>query len=197
MIDEKKAPRPDGTDLGDLFDLERLRIAPSFAEAVGVKKLLVTVPVKKPDRQWFVRTHPSPDHRMQVAILELREERDTYVVVPELAAALPGDVKVVTLFTAVNRQGSVFLWPVKLPSEGRQDAWSGTALEAANLAQTKWVKVSANMNLGAYDIAVATAILPEPEWPEDDFKAILEIAFKDKIIAKPDHPVLRRLRGEV
>ena len=189
---DSKAPEAD-----DIFDLQRLRIAPDFAETIGVKKLVLTVPVKKPERQWFVRVHPSPEYRLSAGLLELRDERVTYVVEPELAPVLPGDVRVTMLFTAINRQGTLFLWPVKLPGEGRQDEWSRSALEAAELAQTQWVKVTANLGLGAYEVSVATATLPEPEWPDIEFKKIIETAFKDKIIRTPDHPALRRLRGEI
>jgi hypothetical protein len=188
---------PAATTDNPFADLARLRISQNYADAIGVTKMLLTVPVKKPERQWFVRVHPSPEYRLTVALLELRDERVTYVVDPDLAAALPGDVKVTTLFTAINRQGTVFLWPGKLPGDGRQDEWSRTALEAANLAQTKWVKVVANLGLGAYEVSVATATLPEPGWPELTFNAILEIAFKDRFIRTTDHPVLRRLRGEI
>lgn len=197
MNAEQTSTTPEDTVPADPFDLERLRIAPDFAEAAGVKKLVTSVPVKKPDRQWFVRVHPAQEYRFSVALLELRDERVTYVVEPALAAALPDDVRGATLVTAINRQGVLFLWPLKLPSGGRQDEWSRSAFEAADLAQTKWVKVAANMGLGAYEVTQAPASVPEPEWPDIGFKKIMEIAFKDKIIRTSDHPALRRLRGEI
>jgi hypothetical protein len=43
------------------FDnLAALRLDQSYADTVGVKKLLTTVPVRKPNRQDFVRVHPGP-----------------------------------------------------------------------------------------------------------------------------------------
>jgi hypothetical protein len=39
--------------------------------------------------------------------------------------------------------------------------------------------------------------LPEPNWPELPFKELLRVAFKDKYINSLDHPILRKLRGEV
>jgi len=41
----------------DQFDPSRLRLSQNFVESVGVKKALLTVPVRKPGRQDFVRTH--------------------------------------------------------------------------------------------------------------------------------------------
>ncbi len=54
------------------------------------------------------------------------------------------------------------------------------------------------MSLGAYRIFEATGELPEPEWPVENMRDLLEIAFKGgRLIDSIDHPVLKRLRGEV
>ena len=45
----------------DPFNPDNLRLSQSFAETVGVKKLLTTVPVRKPSPQDFVRVHPDPN----------------------------------------------------------------------------------------------------------------------------------------
>jgi hypothetical protein len=37
-------------------------------------------------------------------------------VLPQIAQQLPGECSPVSLYTAINRQGVVFLWPVKLPA---------------------------------------------------------------------------------
>ena len=68
----------------DPFDLDSLRLSQDFASAVGVKRLIKTVPVKKPSKEWFVRTHPDPAYRLQTAVLELKEDRETYLVSPGL-----------------------------------------------------------------------------------------------------------------
>jgi hypothetical protein len=188
------APAPDP------FDPASLRLSQDIAASIGVKKALLTVPVRKPDKSWFVRVHPDENYRLQTAVIELKEDRETYLVSrelwPELAAEATFSPR--ALFTAINRQGVLFLWPVKLPgTAGRVDEWSRTALEAAELAAKRWVRVVANMSLGAYEVFQATGQLNEPEWPETPFHELLRIAFKDRFIQSQDHPVLRRLRGEV
>ena len=70
-------------------------------------------------------------------------------------------------------------------------------LEAAQLATKQWVRVAANLSLGAYDVFEATGDFPEPEWPNISFKELLQIAFRDTYIQSLDHPVIRRLRGEL
>jgi hypothetical protein len=98
----------------------------------------------------------------------------------------------------VNRQGVLFLWPIRLPGpDGKRDEWSRTALEAADLARRGWVRVTANLGLGAYDVFTATGTLPDPDWPALSFRELLRVAFRERFIDSPDHPVLRRLRGEV
>ena len=178
------------------FDITRLRLPQDFGSSIGVKKLLTTVPVRKPGKQDFVRVHPDEGWRLQTAVLELKEEREIYLVDPPLWNELVGEISPRILFTAVSRQGVLFLWPVRLPGEdGRIDNWSRSAHEAADKATGRWVRVSANMSLGAYEIFEAASDLPEPEWPEVTFQEVLEIAFRDRFIKDFDHPVLRRLRG--
>ena len=129
------------------LDLESLRLSQDFGELMGVKKKLVTVPVRKPNRQWFVRVHPEESYRLETAILELKEEKEIYLVDRGLWAELSGEIVPTALFTAITRQGVVFLWPVRLPdSSGRQWEWHRSALEAAQEAMTSWVRVTANMS---------------------------------------------------
>jgi len=163
-----------------------------------VKKVLVTVPVRKPDKQWFIRVHPDPAYRLSTAILELKEERESYLVEPDMWPELTSEITPKTLFTAVNRQGLPFLLPVRLPGpDGRLDPWNQSLLEGVEIGMKKWVRIAPKMALGAYELSVATNNLPEPVWPDTTFRDLVAVAFKGRIIQTPDHPVLRRLRGEV
>lgn len=198
-----KSPASQPGTTGDPFaDLNALRLSQNFAAELGVRKALLTVPVRKPDRTWFSRVHPDESYRLQTAVLEMKDERETYLVepalLPELLTGLPGMVVPVCLFTAINRQGVEFLWPCRLPGEdGRVIEWHRSALEAANLATRNWVRVAANMTLGAYEVFKAPPGLPDPIWPEPGFQDLLRIAFKQRFISSLDHPALMRLRGEI
>ena len=181
-----------------LLDLETLRLGQDFGKRAASKKALITIPVRKPGRQDFVRVHPDPDWRLQTAVLELKEERETYLVSPALRDELANEIIPKVLFTSINRQGVISLWPVRLPGEdGRHDAWNQSALEAAQEAETKWVRVAANMSLGAYDVYIADGEIADPEWPDISFQEVVTKAFKDRFIKELNHPVLQRLRGEV
>ena len=61
----------------DPFDPERLKLSQDFASSLGVKKELLTVPVKKPSKEWFVRVNPDPEMRLQTGVIELKEDRET------------------------------------------------------------------------------------------------------------------------
>jgi hypothetical protein len=189
-------PKPEA----DPFDLASLRLTQDFASAVGVKKLVTTIPVKKPSKEWFVRVHPDPAYRLPTTMLELKEDQESYLVAPSLWPELASEptLRPTLLVTSINRQGVLFLWKLRLPgADGRVDDWSRSAMDAANEAKSRWVRLTANMNLGAYDVAVASGQIAEPEWPGITFQQIIDIAFRDKKISDWNHPVLRRLRGEV
>jgi hypothetical protein len=158
------------------------------------------VPVRKPDKSWFIRVHPDEAYRIQTCVVELKEDRESYLVTrhlwPDLATEATFKPKL--LATAINRQNVVFLWEVNLPRpDGRVDEWSRTALETINRATKRWVRVAANMQLGGYELFEATGQLPDPEWPTTPFHELLKVAFKDRFISDLNHPVHRRLRGEV
>jgi hypothetical protein len=182
-----------------LDDPSALRLDQSYADTVGVKKLLTTVPVRKPGRQEFVRVHPDENYRLTpAAIIEVKEDREVYLVVPDIAPALVGEFSLAALFTTISRQGTLFLWPVKLPRpDGRQNEWHRSAAEGAERAMEKWVRVTSSLSLGAYEIFEASGELPEPVWPDHSFKETLKIAFRDRIVDRPDHPLVQRLQGIV
>jgi hypothetical protein len=186
-------------EVSNAFDPASLRLDQSFADTVGVEKPLITVPVRKPLSQEWVRVHSDANFRLTpAAIIEVKEDREVYLVTRDIVPAVPGEYATVTLFTAISRQGTLFLWPVKLPSgQRRQNEWHRSAAEAAERAMKKWSRVTANMSLGAYEVAHAIGDLPEPVWPKHSFQEILEVAFRDRLVDRADHPLLQRLQGIV
>jgi hypothetical protein len=181
----------------DPFDIGSLRLNPSFLETAGVKKLLTTVPARRPSPQDFVRVHPAPEYRENFAMVDLKDDREDFLVRPEILPELTGEVLYKTLFTAINRQGIVFLWPVKLPApDDRKTEWPRSAREAAEMAMGRWIRMKANMSLGAYEITVAESVMADPVWPNLSFQELVRIAYRDRMITALDHPVIKRLRGQ-
>lgn len=182
----------------DPFNPESLRLSQDFGATLGVQRALITVPVKKPAREWWVRVHPDPSYRLETAVLELKEDREVYLVDRSLWSGLASESTFAAklLVTTMNRQGTVFIWPIRMPGpNGNLDDWSESAHQAATMAQNGWVRVQSNMNLGAYEVLTTSADIPEPEWPQEPLRDLLEIAFRGRLIERPDHPVLKRLQG--
>jgi hypothetical protein len=180
----------------DPFDLDSLRLSQDFVESAGVKKLLTTVPVRKPNPQDFVRVHAGEGYRMDVLMVDVKDDREHFLVRPELAGELAGETVMMSLFTAINRQGIVFLLPVRIPpADGKDLEWWRSLRAAAELAMTRWLRIKPNMSLGAYEMIEALSVMSKPTWPDVSFQELLRIAFRDRMIDRVDHPVIRRLRG--
>lgn len=188
------------TQTPDPFDVSNLTLSQDFQSAAGVKKVLNTIPVRKPSKEWFVRTHPDTSFHINTCVVELKEDNELYLVDPSLWTELAGESTFGprALITTINRQNVLFLWPIRLPnSDGRIDDWNRSALDASQIAKEKWVRVQSNRSLGAYEVFEATGNCGDPSWEVPKFSELLRIAFKDKFIRDLEHPVLRRLRGEV
>lgn len=185
------------SSIPDPFDPDALRLSQAHTDVGAVQKLILTVPVRKPGKHDFVRVHKAPEYRITpVALIELKDDREHYLVAPSMSNVLAAEISPSTLVTAITRQGVVFLWPLKLPpAEGAGNRWHQAAIEAAKVAEDHWVRVLANMNLGAYETFKATGVIPEPVWPALSLRELLAIAFRDRVIDGPGHPFLSRLLG--
>ena len=101
------------------------------------------------------------------------------------------------MYTAISSQGVLRLWPVRLPGpDGKDLPWWSTERDAAKRAKKQWIRIKANMALGANDIETCK-MTAEPKWPTATFQEIIEIAFAGRLIDKVEHPVVKRLRGLV
>src|SRR5262245_58476093 len=84
---------PENADAStDPFARENLRLGQNFTETVGVKKLLKTIPVRKPGPQDFVRVHPNPEYRENFPIIELKDDREEYIVAGALRGELAAEI---------------------------------------------------------------------------------------------------------
>ena len=188
-------PVPNNPDSEELIDLEAIRMSQSFGAQSEVRKLLTTVPVRKPNRTQFCRTHA--DYRLDVHLLKYGEADDSYIVTKGVLAEVLQLAKAYRLVLAVDRLGTSFIWPLALPDPERPNAWHLSAMEADNAAQQHWVRVQSNQALGAYEVYEAQGELTDPVWPEESWQKLVHVAFKGKIIDTHDHIVLQKLRGEL
>ena len=179
-------------------DLKSLRLKANYGATLGVKKLLTLVTVGKPKKQIFFRTHSAVEMTFDVMLLELKESRESYVVMPDVAQVVSELVRPVRLHSAIDRENNLFLIPVPLPGEnGTRNPWHDSLADALEHAKLKWIRITANMYAGGYNVWGAAVDLPEPEWPADDIEKLVEIAFRGKIITSLDHPVIQTLLGKI
>ncbi len=189
----------DNNDNRNDFDPSKLRLSQDFTASTAIQRVISTIPVRKPLKHDWVRVHRDQSYSLEGGVFETKDgQQETYLVAPSLHIDLSNEITPKVLFTAINRQGVLFLWPVRLPDpDGRIDSWNESAAIAAKMAKEGWVRVASNRSLAAYEISKPVADFPEPEWPDLTFEQILKIAFRDRFISSLDHIVLRRLRGEI
>ena len=91
------------------FDLASLRLSQDFGSMVGVKKVITTIPVHKPHKQDFVRVRVEDDYQFSTAVIEMKEDRETFLVAQPLWNELPGEIIPKVFLTGMTRQGVLFL----------------------------------------------------------------------------------------
>jgi hypothetical protein len=185
----------------DPFDLDALRV--QGLDDIGVERVVLTVPVRRPRKHDFFRVHPDPGYCLD-SVVFVREDgidREVYLIAPSLRAELVDACQRVRIFTCITRRGTVFLWPARLPDAdaagGGGRAWHASALEIAEEAKKHWVRMQGDRDQGAYLLHRARGDLGEPAWPDRPFKELLKVAFKERLIDTPHHDVIRELNGEL
>jgi hypothetical protein len=180
----------------DISNLSEIRAPQDFN--VEVKKVWVHIPVGRPPKQEFIRVRSGDQWCETLGLYEKRSEwgRETYVVMPNMYEILTGEFSIYKVLLAVTRRDKPYIWPIKLPgADGRHNTWHSTALEAAEIAKKKWLRLQSNQDVGAYDVLVAENQNFDPRWPDLNFLDLINIAFKGRIIKDPDHQIIHELRG--
>jgi len=186
------------TTATSVTSISALRLAANYGATLGVKKLLTRVPVSKPKKSNFFRVHASEEMAFQGMLLEQKEANESYLVLPNIAQEISELVSAVQLYAAIDRHNNVSLIPVPLPGEdGNRNPWHESLAQAVEMSKSNWIRITANMSLGGYDVFAAQASLSEPEWPEYDIEALIEVAFRGKIISSLEHPVVQSLLGRI
>jgi hypothetical protein len=200
MTEPKPKPTVFPPETADFFnDLEAIRLSDNDSVGIGTREILTRVPVRRPRRGEFFRTHPDPAMSLAATTyVDRNEQDDVYFVAPAMRGALAEDLRPVLLQLAIARSGVLFIWPLTIPSDdnplGR--SWHESARKAAEIAKTRWIRIVADKSLSGYRVREAEGKLSEPEWPTDkSFGDLLEIAFAERIIMSNEHPIVRALRG--
>jgi hypothetical protein len=180
------------------LDLKSLIVSDDF-DPNDDAYVLQRISVDKPPKQAYVRVHPSPEMRITIAAIITEENREMYLVPPDMRVNVAGEYAVFRLNVAMDREGAIFLWPLKLPAAGaRPNPWTESMALAIETAKKSWVRVSANMAGQRYNIQVANNQQIGNPWRENlSMEDLVSSAFEGRVIDTDDHPVIRKLRGEV
>lgn len=166
----------------------------------GIKKELTHVRVGKPKKSSFFRVQPDVSFRLPVSVIEDQSGgmKEEYLVMPNIAAEYAEETTPKLLVLCVDKMGVPFLWLAPRIDESslmRTNLWHETALKGLDLAQTKWVRLAANMHEGCYNLHSA-GTEPDPVWPDLTMAQLIELGFgEDKVIRDDQHPIIRKLLG--
>jgi len=181
-----------------IIDLGKLAKPQDFAGMVEVT--MTHLKVGKPKSEMFFRVHPDLYVDLTVYERELDMDTETYLI--------HGDVYMQVLDESGFRQkryyfyqtksGGLGLWGISLPDEsGKLNSWAQSGHIIAEAGREKWVRAKSDRANGAYILVAAKIDMGEPEWPDYTLEKLLDLAFKDRIIASYDHDIIRSLRGEI
>jgi hypothetical protein len=188
---------PDNDD--DTSILKRLRLAEAEAEDLDVEREPDPVCLRKPSSMEWIRVRPGNRWRISAYLLTPPKSRVTYLVmddalIKQLKRKKQGRAAII--YTTMDRDGSLFLWPVGMPNgvSGRNE-WNVSAHKAATLATTTWVQLISNQGRGFYEIE-KTSRISEPTWPDrPTFGEMLHEVFGDLMIEGETHEVIQHLWG--
>jgi hypothetical protein len=171
-------------------EFDALGLPQNFDEILRAKRVLTTVPLRKPAKHHWIRVHPTWEQT--VAVLKLSGERDDlWILKNDLVPGVPSDlVSGMTFAPYITRQAEILMWPLRVPAVGRADDWATSARAIAHVARTTWVQVHSNQRVGAYEYNLTPHPLDEPDWSATDWTTLRKLAFGPKLISSLDHPVL-------
>ena len=115
-------------------------------------------------------------------------------LLPEVKREFPKHLRAVDLFVAQTLYGASLVWPVPR-AEDRGGKWNSTQRVACDGGKSHWTNMASGR--GQYDIH--TIDNPkEIDWDTlPPFSTILREAVSERFIDSLDHPLLKKLRGQV
>ena len=162
------------------------------------KKGAVPVKLGRPKKDEFFRINPDPDyvHDYWLLTIDDGKDKENYIVAKSLRKIVADDLHPHRLFVGINRHDTLFVWPIRLYTDGDSggggESWSESALEKAERAKALWIKIRGDRSAGGYSSTEAQGDWEAPDFGSLSFRDIVEKAFKGRVIDRPDHPALEK-----
>lgn len=178
----------------DSSDFDDLKLPNNYDSLLHTKRILTNVPLRKPFKHEWIRTHPTWEQPAPVLKLSGDRRDELWLLKNELVPGVPADLIVAMHFVpTINRQGTIAMWPLRIPAtDGRADAWAQTALNIAREAREQWIQLHSDTAIGAYVYLTLDEVVEDPDWSVvPSWTEFRELAFRSKFITDFDHPVLQ------
>jgi len=191
--------QPSNAAPADPFDPMNLGISTDYAAAINVKPSTKPFELRKPNDQEFVRSSPRENHHLVVgSIADKQDVGKVYIVASALLDPVKAEfaraVRGVELVLAHSLAGASIVWPVPL-AEDRGGKRNSTQRAACEQSKTRWVNMASEK--GQYEITTVNNPR-EVDWDSfPPFRDVLRQAASERLIDSMDHPLLRKLRGEI
>jgi hypothetical protein len=187
---------PDVPPASVFDDLEALRITDDGGPKRKERRLLASVSTKRPGEAQYFRVHDDEDMSLVGHVYTFEKDGSVWFV-PRGPAydelnELTSKLRRVRLFLCLTKRGSVSFWPVSQSDPG---TWGASAREIVEIARTRWIRVVSNREEGCYVPFEPEDPLPDPTWPDKSLSELLKLAFKGRVIDRPDHPIIEDLKG--
>ena len=173
-----------------------------YNNVITPKRVVEPLVLRRPGQHEFVRVVGGDDFNISpVALFEFRtgyEEVDTYLLTHEISAheSFNNDFIPVKIVLAVNSDGHFFLWPLKLlDKKGKPNDWYASAIDVAELAKIRWIKMTSNMDKKRYEAVTAEDDFDLPDLPVQNFNCILQASLSGMVIDSLNHPIAKKIRG--
>lgn len=179
------------------FDLKDFAVPVDYLDGAGVPELTV-MRVGAPPKNEAIRVYA----RVQATAWTLDADRErgisAHLVATSLANSNPGiktALRLRTYHLAVTASGVLFLWSVAPRNPLAASTWTDSAHRALQRASRQWVRVAPERARQSYVLYAPPEALPDPDPSPLTIEQAIEIAFHDRIISSPDHPLIAPLLG--
>ena len=185
------------------IDLERVRARADQSIDLGVTTEYTMIPVRNPRPDEFFMCMADEDYSIDAHILSLKTENEWYMIDPDILPEiqLESQLRVRTLYVCVTMTVNFAPFVTCIPQHdemGKINPWHESGHITMEEAKQYWVRRQADKANSSYIITKAMNVeLPDPKWPTMSLNEIIDRAFNNFFIDDIDHPVLKRLRGEV
>jgi hypothetical protein len=198
-------PQPHVTPYNPPPASDKNDVAPKYAQKLKNKKAKdktasaktektqTAIPVRTPDKQWFFRAHPDPEMTLPVDILEIKGGPNEGIWFLDPDVNFPEELEPYTVPAMITRcitaDNVEFFYLAKQSAKSPKDSTRRCIREA----KYRWIKQCWNGTSKAYDYEAARQLRREPKWADTSLDELLDKAFGDKFISRPDHEVVNCL----